>query len=138
MRSKRTQQTINTSSLPDIVFMILFFFMAIGLFPPPQAKFDNDLITKEGIELEETDRYIHIKVGPEGELQLGYDVIDIDDLTGLIKNREEKKRNVVVLSIDNDAPIGYLKNYVEPAILKAGINQVRYEVLEEKEEVPSK
>lgn len=130
MKSRRTQQKINTSSLPDIVFMILFFFMAIGLFPPPQAKFENDILVKEGIELEDTNRYIHIKVGPEGELQYGYDVVDIDDLTELIKDREDTKRNIVVLSIDNDAPIGYLKNYVEPAILKAGINQVRYEVLE--------
>ena len=130
MKSRRAQQKINTSSLPDIVFMILFFFMAIGLFPPPQAKFENDILVKEGIELEDTNRYIHIKVGPEGELQYGYDVVDIDDLTELIKDREDTKRNIVVLSIDNDAPIGYLKNYVEPAILKAGINQVRYEVLE--------
>ena len=130
MKSRRTQQKINTSSLPDIVFMILFFFMAIGLFPPPQAKFENDILVKEGIELEDTNRYIHIKVGPEGELQYGYDVVDIDDLTDMLKDREDTKRNIVVLSIDDDAPIGYLKNYVEPAILKAGINQVRYEVLE--------
>ena len=133
MKSRRTQQKINTSSLPDIVFMILFFFMAIGLFPPPQAKFENDILVKEGIELEDTNRYIHIKVGPEGELQYGYDVVDIDDLTKIIKDREDTKRNIVVLSIDDDAPIGYLKNYVEPAILKAGINQVRYEVLEKEE-----
>ena len=130
MKSRRTQQKINTSSLPDIVFMILFFFMAIGLFPPPQAKFENDILVKEGIELEDTSRYIHIKVGPEGELQYGYEVVDVDDLTDMLKDREDTKRNIVVLSIDDDAPIGYLKNYVEPAILKAGINQVRYEVLE--------
>jgi len=133
MKSRRTQQAINTSSLPDIVFMILFFFMAIGLFPPPQAKFENDLIVRKAIELEDTSKYIQIKVGSEGELQLGYEVISIDNLTELIKDREDKKRNIVVLSIDDDAPIGYIKNYVEPAIQKAGISQVRYEVLEEEE-----
>ncbi len=132
MRSKRrASQKLNTSSLPDIVFMILFFFMAIGMFPPPQAKFENDLNVRKGIELEETNRYIFIKVGPNGELQLGYDVVDINNLAELLRNREEKKRNIVVFSIDDDAPIGFIKNHVEPAVLEAGITQIRYEVLEE-------
>ena len=71
MRSRRETPKLNTSSLPDIIFMILFFFMAVGLFPPPQAKVENDILVYEtGIELDETNKYIHVIVGPDG-LQLG-------------------------------------------------------------------
>ena len=138
MRSKRQTPKLNTSSLPDIVFMILFFFMAIGMFPPPQPKFDNDIIINEaGTELEATANYIQLKIGPNGEIQLGYDLVQLEDLTKAIKDyrKDNPKRGIIVLSIDNDAPIGYIKNEVEPAIREAGLTSIQYEVVHEKEEV---
>lgn len=133
MKSRRTSQKLNTSSLPDIVFMILFFFMAIGMFPSPQAKVENDILVYEtGVELEETNRYIHVRVGPDG-VQLGYDLSSLDTLAEDLREfrKENPKKNIVVLHVDNDVEIGVLKLEVEPAILAAGIKNVRYEVLDE-------
>lgn len=133
MRSKREQIELNTSSLPDIVFMILFFFMAIGQFPSPQAQIENDIITREtGIELEDTNKYIHVRIGPDG-VQLNYDVITIETLAKGIKDyrKEFPTRSIVVLHIDDDIEIGYLKNEVEPAILAAGVKHIRYETEKE-------
>ena len=139
MRSKKTNrresQTLNTSSLPDIVFMILFFFMAIGMFPPPQAKIENDIIVSTaGSELEDTSNYIHLRISGD-QIQLGYEIIDFEQLTEeltLIKDRD-----VVILYIDDDTPIGFIKNHIEKAILEAGKRKISHQVLEEKPEVSS-
>lgn len=134
MKSRRTTPKLNTSSLPDIVFMILFFFMAIGMFPSPQPLVENDILVYEsGTELEDTNKYIHVRVGPDG-LQLNYELTTIESLTEDLKEfkKDNPKRTIVVLHVDNDVEIGLLKNEIEPAILSAGIKQVRYEVLQEK------
>ena len=135
MRSKREQPELNTSSLPDIVFMILFFFMAIGMFPSPQPKVENDIfVATSGVELEDTNKYIHVRVGPDG-VQLGYEIIPLEELSKGIKDFRKKwpKRNIVVLHVDDDVAIGYIKNEVEPAILAAGVKQVRYETIQPEE-----
>ncbi len=126
--SRRESQTLNTSSLPDIVFMILFFFMAVGMFPPPQPLIENDIVVAEGIELDDTSNYIHLRVS-KSEIQLGYDIIQFEDLTELLIKIEDK--NVVILHIDNDTPIGYIKNHIEKAIFEAGKTRIAYEVIQE-------
>lgn len=134
MRSSRRQQVeLNTSSLPDIVFMILFFFMAVGMFPSPQPIVENDILVREtGVELEDTNKYIHVRVGPDG-VQLGYELSSIETLTDdLIEYKKENpRRTIVVLHIDDDVAIGVIKVEIEPAILEAGIKNVRYETTEE-------
>lgn len=123
-RKKREKQELNTSSLPDIVFMILFFFMAIGMFPPPAPKIENDIVVAEAPELEDTGNYIHVRIS-ESELQLDYDIITLEEL--VIKLKEIDK-DVVILHIDNDTPIGYVKA-LEEEVLKAGKKRVAYEVI---------
>jgi len=112
--------------------MILFFFMAIGMFPPPQAKIENDIITAPGVELEDTSNYIHLRVSEE-EIQLGYEVIPFENLTEELTKIKDK--HVVILHVDDDTPIGFIKNHVEKAILEAGKTKISHEVLEEDDEV---
>ena len=133
--NRRGSQKLNTSSLPDIVFMILFFFMAIGKFPPPQAKIENDIIVSDaGEELKDTSNYIHLRISGD-QIQLGYEVIEFEQLTAeLIKIKD---KDVVILHIDDDTPIGYIKNHIEKAILEAGKRKISHQVLEEKPEVSS-
>ena len=140
-QTRRASQALNTSSLPDIVFMLLFFFVAIGKVPAPIAKIDVTQVVKEGgIDLEDTSKYIHIQIGNDGgELvaQIGYDVIvPISELTQTLKDirKDEPKRNIVLLYIDDETGMGYLKNEIEPAILESGIKNVNY-VLEDEKEV---
>ncbi len=127
-QSRRESQTLNTSSLPDIVFMILFFFMAVGMFPPPSPLIENDIITAEGVELDDTSNYIHLRVS-KSELQLGYEIIKLEDLEEEL--RKIKDKHVVIIHIDNDTPIGYIKNYIEKEVLKAGKTRIAYEVIQE-------
>ena len=136
-RKRREVQELNTSSLPDIIFMILFFFMAVGQFPSPQAQVENDLLEySTGEELDETNRYIHVRIGPDG-MQLGYELTSMatfkDDLKEFMT--ENPKRDIAVLHIDDDVAIGLIKVEVEPAILEMGIKNIRYEILEDEKEI---
>ena len=142
-QKRRVSQALNTSSLPDIVFMLLFFFVAIGKVPAPLAKIDVTQVVKEGgVDLEDTSRYIHIQIGNQGDelvAQIGYDVIvPVGELTDALKEirKSEPKRNIVLLYIDDETGMGYLKNEIEPAILESGIKNVNY-VLEDEKEVQS-
>ena len=67
------------------------------------------------------------------DFSLGYELTTLETLTDDLKEfmEENPGRNIVVLHIDNDVQIGLIKVDIEPAILEAGIKNVRYEVLEE-------
>ena len=145
MKSKKTNRRntggINTSSLPDIIFTLLFFFIAIGMVPAPLPKIESEqLVLEGGVDLEETKKYIHVYIGvADGELvaQIGYNtIVPIGELTETLKDyrKENPGRNVVLLRIDEETGMGYIRNEIEPAILDAGIKSVAY-VLEDEEEV---
>lgn len=121
------------------MFAILFFFIAIGLVKPPTPKVDlTPVVIEGGMDLKDTSRYIHVQIGwLNGELvaQVGYDtIVAFSDLTETLKEirEEEPMRSIVLLYIDEDTGMGYLKNEIEPAILDAGIKNVRYVLDEEK------
>ena len=129
---------ISTASLPDIIFMILFFFMVVAVIPAPRAKIDAEVIELEGgEELKETKHYIHVYLGAyNGQLvaQIGYDtIVPLEGLTEALKDirKEDPQKRIVVLRIDDTTGMGYIRNEVEPSILEAGIKQVRYQLEDE-------
>ncbi|MGI9548850.1 MAG: ExbD/TolR family protein [Bdellovibrionales bacterium] len=129
---------ISTASLPDIIFMILFFFMVVAVIPAPRAKIDAEVIVLTGgEELKETKHYIHVYLGSyNGQLvaQIGYDtIIPLDGLTEALKKvkEDDPQKSIVVLRIDEETGMGYIRNEVEPSILKAGIKKVRYQLEDE-------
>lgn len=136
---KRTSQELNTSSLPDIMFAILFFFIAVGMVKAPTPKIDSVIpIIEVETELEETSRYIQVYIGlQDGELvaQVGYDtIVPFSELTETLESvmKDDPRRDTVLLRIDSDTGMGYIRNEIEPAILKANIKNVTY-VLDEEE-----
>ena len=62
---------VNTASLPDIVFMLLFFFMTVTVMKDSTIKVENVLPNaSETKKLEKKDRVIYIYVGkPTSEYQ---------------------------------------------------------------------
>ena len=123
--------------------MLLFFFVAIGMVPAPLAKIESEqLVLSGGEELEDTRNYIHVYIGKDGGgivAQVGYDeAIPLEQLTAKLEDvrKEEPQRNIVVLRIDVDTPIGLVRNMIEPAILKANVKRIIF-FLEDEEEVQS-
>ncbi len=137
-RRQKRGAAISTASLPDIIFMILFFFMTVAKIPAPQATIDAEVIVLEGgEELNETKHYIHVYLGSlNGQLvaQVGYDdIVPLEGLAEVLKEirKEEPFKNIVVLRIDENTGMGYIRNEVEPAILSVGIKKVKYQLDDE-------
>lgn len=62
-KSKNTPE-VSTASLPDIVFMLLFFFMTVTVMKDSSLKVENTLPNASEIKkLEKKDRVIYIYVG---------------------------------------------------------------------------
>ena len=138
-QSRRKKTGITTASLPDIIFMLLFFFVAIGMVPAPLPKIEStQIVLSGGEELEDTKRYIHVHIGKQdGQLvaQIGYDkIVPIEELAATLKEvrKEEPTRDIVVLRVDVETGMGYLRNEIEPAILKANVTKIIYFLDDEK------
>lgn len=139
-KSSRRQRgaAISTASLPDIIFMILFFFMVVAKIPAPQAQIKTEVpVLEGGVELDETGRYIHIYLGvfnDELVAQIGYDtIVPLNELTeALIElKKDDPRKDIIVLRVDGKTGMGYLRNEVEPGLLKAGFKQVKYQLEDE-------
>ena len=137
-KKHREGAKLGTSSLPDIIFTLLFFFILIGMVPAPLADIKAEVpVLMGGEDLEETKRYIHVYIGIENAeivAQIGYDiVVPIAELTTALEEYQEEfpKKDIVVLRIDSETGMGYIRNEIEPAIIKSGIKIVKYQLEDE-------
>ena len=119
-RKSRSQQKINTSSLPDIIFMILFFFMVVGKFPAPQPQIDVVVpVQTTGKEIKQNTS-LDIYIGKK-DIQIGYDIVKGDFTTALkkFKKANPKKKNII-LRVDKDVEVEFINTVIKPALRSAG------------------
>lgn len=121
-KSSKGQPGISTASLPDIVFMILFFFMAVSVMksvdPLVQyTKPTGDTLTR----FENSSLMANIRVGkPEGKnvyrIQLDDEIVInetaiplfIEKFRGKMQNDAERKKIVAGLEIDKEAKMSLI------------------------------
>ena len=113
LKFKKNAKTpeISTVSLPDIVFMLLFFFMTVTVMKNDILKVDNDLPNASEIKkLEKKDRVITVYIGkpqvPFNEILGAEPRIQINDKFVAIKNFGS-----VMLEKINEKP-EYLKPFI--------------------------
>jgi biopolymer transport protein ExbD len=139
----KTVKALSTSSLPDIVFMILFFFMAVTTMR------ETDVMVKvrlpeatEGKVLEKKSlaSFIYIgeplanlqtMYGTEPKIQLNDTFKEIADIQDFIAQEREqlseadKTKMLVVLKIDKDARMGIVTE-VKQALRRASALKIMY------------
>ena len=139
----RSLKALNTSSLPDIVFMILFFFMAVTTMR------ETDVMVKvripeatEGKVLEKKSLASFIYIGEpleafqalygtEPKIQLNDTFKEIGDIQDFIAqereqlNEADKTRMIVVLKIDKDTKMGIVTD-VKQALRRASALKIMY------------
>jgi biopolymer transport protein ExbD len=145
-KSKNTPE-VSTASLPDIVFMLLFFFMTVTVMKDDALKVTNELPNASEIKkLEKKDRIITVYIGkPEERFQamLGTESkIQIDDKFVSIENFgsvmlekiSEKPKHIrpfvtVSLKVDKTASMGLISDVKEKLrnINALKINYTTYE-----------
>lgn len=116
---------VNTASLPDIVFMLLFFFMVATVMRQNTLKIENNLPFADQVEkLDKKNLVMYIyagkpsqnykQYGTEAKIQLNDDFADVKDIASFIaqeratKREEEIPRLTTALKVDGDANMGLI------------------------------
>ncbi len=132
-----SKQEIPTSAMPDVVFMLLFFFMVTTVLREVTLKVRIDLTEAGNIEKIEEKRLVsYIYIGPEklDNNQLGEDKIQIDDaiVSDIASIRKlmydkllEEPRMIVSLRVDKDSEFGVLTD-VQEELKQASALRVNY------------
>ncbi len=140
IRRKNNQPKINTSALPDIIFMLLFFFMVVTVLRDQQVgvKFsvpDADQVQKLENQSLITNIYIGRPLDPaRGNtplIQINDAFIYKENLNQAVRQqtandfRHQSDRAITVLKVDREVPMG-LVNDVKTALRKAKRLKVSY------------
>ena len=137
-----TKQEVPTSAMPDVVFMLLFFFMVTTVLREVTLKVKIDLTKATNIEKIEEKRLVsYIYMGPERlpNNRLGNDKVQIDDAIvddiGSIRQLMydkllQEQRMIVSLRVDESSEFGLLTDVQEelkkaqtPSWEKTGIEE---------------
>ncbi|OBX26424.1 biopolymer transport protein ExbD [Gelidibacter algens] len=134
---------INTASLPDIVFMLLFFFMVATTMRETTLVVQNKLPYADQVEkLDKKDlvMYIYIgqptekfqsKFGKESRIQLNDKFADLTDIRAFIASERASKREelvpflTVALKVDEDANMGLVGD-VKQELRKENALKINY------------
>jgi biopolymer transport protein ExbD len=132
---------INTSSLPDIIFMLLFFFMVTTTMREVSYKVKMKLPEATEIQkLEKKSLVSYIYVGPpvnarqygtNTRIQLNDQFATIDDIAEFVQierqNRPESERKLITtsLKVDSDTRMGIVTD-IKQELRKSGAFKINY------------
>lgn len=135
-KSAKAKQEIPTASLPDIIFMLLIFFMVTTVLREVTLKVQTRLPQAEAVQKIEQKRLVaYLYVGREklSNNQVGDFAIQIDD--ALVEKEDvrfimyrkltEQPRLIVSLRVDEAAEMGFLTD-VQQELREAGTLRVNY------------
>ncbi|MCH9660606.1 MAG: biopolymer transporter ExbD [Bacteroidetes bacterium] len=114
---------VNTASLPDIVFMLLFFFMVVTVLREDNLLVQQKIPKGDQVEKLKKDRSVFVyagkpspryqdKYGKEGKIQIGDKYTDITQLSPALTELRSKLRPelqskvMVALKVDEDTNTG--------------------------------
>jgi biopolymer transport protein ExbD len=140
---KRTLPPINTASLPDCIFLLLFFFMVTTHFRQTNTKVivQTPQVTEiKKLEKKSLVSYIYVGkpipplqavYGTEPRIQLNDAFATVDDIRDFISSEreqmteEEQKQMTVSLKIDKDATMGVVSD-IKQELRKASALKINY------------
>jgi len=128
-RSSATQE-IPTSSMPDIIFMLLLFFMVATTLKEVEVYVQYKLPEAEAIEKIENKRLIsYIWVGKNGKIQLNDAIVEVEDIQDIMYKKRVELPNVIVsLRIDKGSDMGIV-NDIQQALRKADARRINYSAM---------
>ena len=122
-----SKQEIPTSSMPDIVFMLLLFFMVATTLREVDVFVKFQLPQAEAIEKIENKRLIsYIWIGNDGRIQLNDNLVQLDDIKGIMYDKRVELPNVIVsLRIDKGSDMGVVTD-IQQELRKADARRINY------------
>ena len=134
---------INTSSLPDIVFMLLFFFMVATVMRENTLKIQNVLPYADQVEkLDKKDLVMYIyagkpssrfqqSFGTEARIQLNDNFAEVSEIQQFIYSERETKREELIpflttaLKVDHETNMGLVSD-IKLELRKAEALKINY------------
>lgn len=141
-KQAETKQAVPTSAMPDVVFMLLIFFMVTTVLREVELQVQVEYAQAENIEKIEQKRLVsYIYIGPQrlGNNRLGETKVQIDDTLvddmAAIRNIMydkimEEPRLIVSLRVDQDSEFGIITD-VQQELRHAGTLRINYSTLRE-------
>lgn len=144
---KQDTPEVSTASLPDIVFMLLFFFMTVTVMKDDSLKVLNELPNATEVKkLEKKDRIITIYigrpqkkwepiVGEEPKIQVHDNFIDVSEVGSFVLSEINKMPEhirpyaTVSLKVDRKASMGLISD-VKQALREVSALKVNYTTIE--------
>ena len=130
--TRREVPGINTASLPDMIFTLLFFFMIVTNMRTVPVMTQFNLPTAEEMQkLEEQSLIVYVMVGQDTPIQLNSDFIGLEEmparLDALVNNvpQENREKLIAVLKIDKDISMGLVDD-IKQNLRQAGILTIHY------------
>ncbi|VAX18762.1 hypothetical protein MNBD_IGNAVI01-2234 [hydrothermal vent metagenome] len=124
------KQEIPTSSMPDIIFMLLLFFMVATTLKEVEVYVKYRLPEAKAIEKIENKRLIsYIWVGKSGRIQLNDAIVQVGDIQDIMYKKRTELPNVIVsLRIDKGSDMGVV-NDIQQALRKADARRINYSAM---------
>lgn len=134
---------ISTASLPDVVFMLLFFFMVATVMRDTTLMIKNDLPIADQLEkLDKKDLVMYIyagkpneqyadKFGTEARIQLNDKFADVKDIQAFIQAERASKRDELVpllttsLKVDGETNMGLVTD-IKQELRKVSALKINY------------
>ena len=121
------KQEIPTSSMPDIVFMLLLFFMVSTTLREVDVLVQFKLPEAEAIEKIENKRLItYIWVGNDMRIQLNDNIVQLEEIKPIMYKRRQELPNVIVsLRVDKNSDMGIVTD-IQQELRKADCRRINY------------
>jgi biopolymer transport protein ExbD len=136
-KSAKTKQEIPTAALPDIIFMLLIFFMVTTVLREVTLKVKLDFAKAANIEKIDQKRLVsYIFIGPEqlpnrrlGDSKVQIDDAIVDDIKGIRQIMYDKlldqPKLIVSLRVDKKSEMGLVTD-VKQELRQAGTLRINY------------
>jgi len=126
-RRAATKQEIPTASMPDIVFMLLLFFMVTTTLREVEVLVDFKLPEAEAIEKIENKRLIsYIWVGQDKRIQINDSIVPLDEVQPVMYAKRQELPNVIVsLRVDRNSDMGLVTD-IQQELRKAYCLRINY------------
>lgn len=126
-----TQQAIPTSSLPDIIFMLLIFFMVTTVLREYDIQVQYTLPSASQIEKIDNKRIVsYIWVGKDGRVQIDDNIVLIPEIqTIAAKKRRDLPPVIMSLRIDEGSRMGIVTD-IQQQLRKGDALRINYSALQ--------
>lgn len=129
-RRANTKTEIPTSSMPDIIFMLLLFFMVTTTMRETEVLVSFKLPEAKAIEKIENKRLVsYIWVGKDKRVQINDSIVRVDEIQKIMYDKAVDLPNIIVsLRVDQTSDMGFITD-IQQELRKASCLRINYSAM---------